>query len=92
MPAFKITTAVVAPNGTFNQFVHGFGDRQAVSFSVVVSGESAPGVLNPLGRVRFTSDETLRHVDGTIGRTIFITNLAPFNPVIVDILAQIDSF
>jgi hypothetical protein len=92
MPAFKLTTVVVAPNSTFNQFWHGFTERQAVSFSVVVSGESAPGVLNPLGRVRFTSDETLRHVDGTIGRFIFITNKAPFNPAIVDILAQIDSF
>lgn len=92
MAAFKLTTVVVAANSSFTEFWHGFGDNQAVSFSVVVSGESAPGVLNPLGRVRFNADDTLRHVDGTIGRFINITNLAPFNPVIVDILAQIDSF
>jgi hypothetical protein len=55
-------------NSSFTQFWHGWGDNQAVSFSVVVSGGSAPGVLNPLGRVTFRADEVLRHVTGTIGR------------------------
>jgi hypothetical protein len=92
MAAGKLTSIVVAPNSTFTQFWHGFSDRQAVSFSVVVSGESAPGVLNPLGHVRFTQDDTLRHVDGTIGRFIVVQNLAPFNPAIVDILILTESF
>ena len=92
MAAVKVTSIFIQANGTFTQFVHGFGDRQAVSFSVVVSGLSAPGVLNPVGKVRVTQTDTLRHVTGTIGRFIVIQNLAPFNPVSVDLLMLTESF
>lgn len=39
-----------------------------------------------------TQTETLRHVTGTIGRFIVIQNLAPFNPVSVDLLLLTESF
>jgi hypothetical protein len=72
MAAVKLTTIFIEANSTFTQFWHGFGDRQAVAFSVVVRGLSAPGVPNPLGKVRLTQTDTLRHVTGTIGRFIVV--------------------
>jgi len=92
MAAKKLTTIFIQANSTFTQFWHGFGDRQAVAISVVVTGTSAPGVLNPLGKVRLTQSDTLRHVTGTIGRFIVVQNLAPFNPASVDILLLSESF
>jgi hypothetical protein len=92
MAAAKLTTIFIGANSTFTQFWHGFGDRQAVAFSVVVTGLPAPGVLNPLGKVRLTQTDTLRHVTGTIGRFIVVQNLAGFNPVSVDILVLTESF
>jgi hypothetical protein len=92
MAAAKLTTIFIDSNSTFTQFWHGFGDREAVAISVVVTGLPAPGVLNPLGKVRLTQSDTLRHVDGTIGRFIVVQNLAPFNPASVDILLLTQTF
>jgi hypothetical protein len=91
MAVFRLGPIFIEANSRFTQFWHGWEDNQAVAFSVVVSGGSAPGVLNPLGRVTFTADETLRHVTGKTGRFIVIQNKAPFNPAIVHILAQTQS-
>ena len=74
MAVVRLGPIFVNANSQFTQFWHGWGDNQAVSFSVVVSGGSAPGVPSPLGRVTFRADEVLRHVTGTIGRFIVIQN------------------
>ena len=91
MAVARIGPIYIGANSQWTQFWHGWGDKEAVSFSVVVSGGSAPGVLNPRGRVTFRADEVLRHVTGTIGRYIVIQNKAPFNPAIVHILAHFES-
>jgi hypothetical protein len=92
MAAAKIATLFIDANSTHTLFYHGFGDREAVAISVVVRGLSASGVLNPLGKVRLTQSDTLRHVDGTIGRFIVVQNLAPFNPASVDVLLLSQTF
>jgi hypothetical protein len=82
----------IAPNSSAGVFIHGYGNREAVAYSAVVFPGSGAGVPNPLGKVNMTLGETLRHVDGTIGRTVNVQNLAPFNSCTVDILILRESF
>jgi hypothetical protein len=62
----------VGPNASASVFIHGYGNRQAVAYSAVVYAGSGAGVISPLGRVLFTEGDTVRHVDGTIGRIIAV--------------------
>lgn len=82
----------IAANSSTSVFLHGYSNTQAVSYSAVVTGLSAPGVLNPAAHIILTQGETFRHVDGTVARKVYVQNLAPFNPCAVDILQLIDSF
>jgi hypothetical protein len=82
----------IAPNSSAGVFIHGYGNREAVAYSAVVYPGFGAGVPNPLGKINMTQGEVLRHVDGTIGRTIFVQNLAAFNSCTVDILVLRESF
>lgn len=82
----------VAPNSAASVFIHGYGNREAVAYSAVVYAGSGAGVLYPLGRAIMTEGDTVRHVDGTIGRIVNVRNLAPFNSCTVDVLVQRESF
>jgi hypothetical protein len=93
MPANKaFSFPFIAANSSTSVFLHGYSNNQAVSYSAVVTGLSAPGVLTPLARVIVTQGETFRHVDGTVARKVYIQNLAPFNPCAVDLLQIVESF
>jgi predicted esterase len=83
----------IAPGQTTSVFLHGYGDRDAVSYSAVIYNQPGPGVLFPQAHVILTQGETFRWaVDGTIGRKIYIANQDPFSSVGVDILQIVESF
>ena len=82
----------IAPGASAGVFIHGYANNQAVAYSAVVYAGFGDGVPFPLGRVNLTQGEVLRHVDGTIGRTVNVQNLAPFNSCTVDVLVLWDSF
>ena len=82
----------IAANSGASVFMHPYSDREAAAQCAVVSGLSAPGVLNPLGKVRLTINEVTRASDGKIGRSFHVQNLAPFNPCGVEILEIFESF
>jgi len=81
----------IAPNGASSVFLHGYSNREAVNYSAIVYAGSGAGVPYPWGACRITEGETFRHVDGTIGRKVYVQNLAPFNSCTIDIL-QIREF
>lgn len=82
----------IAPNGSASVFMHGYSNRQAVSYSAIVYAGSGAGVPFPAGRINMTQGETYRHVDGTVARKVYVQNLAPFNSCTVDILEIIETF
>jgi hypothetical protein len=83
----------IAPGETGRVFIHGYSEKDAVNYSAVVSGIDVPQVLSgPLGHINITQGETFRHVDGTVARMVYVENLAPSNPCLVDILEVRESF
>jgi len=91
MAVVDLGWATVAANSSFQWFIHGWSSNQAVTYSIVVFGAPAPGVLNPLGKATLTQGETYRHVDDTLAHLVYIQNNAPFNPCDVHLLAQVES-
>lgn len=91
MAVSDIAWVTVAANGTFDMFVHGWSDKEAVCFSIIPFPGSGPGVLYPTGHATVSQGETLKHVDGTWGRYVHIQNNAPFNTCDVHIIAQSES-
>jgi hypothetical protein len=83
----------IAPGVTTSVFIHGYPNKEAVSYSAVIYNQPGPGVLFPQAHVTLTQGETFRWiVDGTIGRKVYITNHDPFSSVGVDILEMHESF
>lgn len=91
MAVLDIYRTGIAANSNWSLFVHGFTDREAVTFSIVVSPGSGPGVLYPAGHATLTQGESFQHVDGTSAYKIYVQNNAPFNSCGVHVLAQVDS-
>ena len=90
--------ASIAPGQTVSVFVNGYNDRQAVTYSAVVFGQSpSPWTENKpaetrAGHVTLTQGETFRWiVDGTIGRKIYVRNEDTNAPVRVDVLQIIET-
>ena len=81
----------IAANGSTSWFMHGFGARESVVFSIVVFPGSGPGVLNPVAHATLTQGESFEHVDGTKAYKIYIRNNAPFNSCNIHMLAQVES-
>lgn len=87
------TFSSIAPGATTSVFIHGYSNREAVSYCAVIYNQPAPGVLFPQAHVTVTQGETFRWaVDGTIGRKVYIQNHDPFSSVGVDILEMKESF
>ncbi len=83
----------IAANGSISVFLHGYGNKEAVSYSGVVFAGTGAGVPFPAGRAQITSDgEIYRHVDQTAARKVYVRNLAPFNSCLVDILQITERF
>ena len=87
------TFTTIAPGATTSVFIHGYGNREAVSYSAVPYNQPGPADLFPQAHVTLTQGETFRWaVDGTVGRKVYITNHSPFMSVGVDILEIKESF
>jgi hypothetical protein len=82
----------LAANTSASIYMSPYGDQEAAAQCVVVTGFSAPGVLNPLGKARLTVNEVTRGNDGKIGRLFTVQNVAPFNPCTISILELFESF
>lgn len=86
----QYTWSWIAPGARVSVFIHGFSPREAVLFSAspyALSGDA----YYPLGSCRLEQGDSLMHVDGTIGRTVTVTNLAPFNPCMVELSAIVEA-
>jgi hypothetical protein len=81
----------IAPNASAGVYIHGYSNRQSVTYSAVVYALSGDAYY-PLGKIKMTQDITVRHVDGTVAREIWVQNLAPFNPCAVDLNIMSESF
>ncbi len=89
MPAQRVYRFdYIAPNSQAELFNHGWDVTDAVNYSIVVYAGSGPGVPFPVGHATVTEGETRMHVNGTVGRHVYIRNNAPFNSCTVDVLAQ----
>ena len=63
----------IAPGGSQYVFIHGYGDREFVSYSMVINRADVPSVGD--GRATLSVGETIRwSVDGTIGRIVTVAN------------------
>ena len=91
MAARDIVWDTIAANGSTSWFIHGFTDREAVNFSIVVFPGTGPGVPNPVGHAVLTQGESFQHVDGTKAYKVYIQNKAPFNSCTIHLLAQVES-
>jgi hypothetical protein len=87
MPAVDEGWTTIGPNQSQDWFIHGFDDRTAVVYAMVVFGAPAPGVLNPKGDASLFQGRYVRHVDGTWATVITIHNNAFNNPVDVHLIA-----
>jgi hypothetical protein len=81
----------VAANSSTNWFIHGFTNKEAVAFSIVVFPGTGAGVPNPVAHATLTQGESFQHVDGTKAYKIYIQNNAPFNSCDFRVLAMVDS-
>jgi len=81
----------IGPNSGNNVFIHGYSNRDAVNYSAVVYPLSGDAYY-PLGHANLTQGETFRHVDGTVARKVYVQNLAPFNPCVIDVLQMSETF
>jgi hypothetical protein len=91
MTAQFIGSTTIAANSGTDWFVHGWSDKQAVTYSLVVFPGSGAGVPNPVGHATLTQGQYFLHVDGTFAQTVHIQNNAPFNSCVVHLLAIVES-
>jgi hypothetical protein len=77
------------PGGTFRLFIHGYGDREGVNYSLVVHPQLLEGVAG--GGVLISRVESFRHVDGTQARLVSIENPSS-GWQDVDVLESVESF
>lgn len=91
MPASFIGSSEIAANSGTDWFIHGYGPKDAFTFSIIVDGQVADGVPFPLSHCTLTTGSYFKHVDGTYAQTIHIQNNAPFNPCFVRIYDLFDT-
>ena len=88
---FKFDT--IAPGQTGSVFLHSYEDNEAVFYTAIPFNQPALGVLTPEARVTLTQGETIRwHVNGKIGRSIYVRNHDHISSVGVRILQTKESF
>jgi hypothetical protein len=81
----------IAANGSHSWFVHGWNNREAVTYSIIVFPGSGAGVLYPKAHATLTQGEHFQHVNGTFAQKVYIKNNAPFNSCNVHLIAQVES-
>ncbi|MEE1829414.1 hypothetical protein [Streptomyces sp. SP17KL33] len=91
MTVRKIVDDTVAANSETSWFIHGFTNKEAVAFSIIVFPGTGAGVPNPVGHATLRQGESFQHVDGTKAYKVYIRNNAPFNTCNFSILAQVES-
>jgi hypothetical protein len=92
MPAQRVYRwDYIAPAGSADVFIHGYSNKEAVTYSAVVWGGYARDVPYPLGHIIMTQADTYRHVDGSVARKVYVKNAASFNPCSVDLLSISES-
>lgn len=89
MSARDIVWDSVAANSSTSWFIHGFGNNEAVTFSIAVF--PGLGVSNPVGHATLTQGESFQHVDGTKAYKFSIQNNAPFNSCDFHVMAIVES-
>jgi hypothetical protein len=80
----------IAPNTSTSVFIHGYADNEAVNYSAVVFPQVFGGGAG--GPIMITQGETFRHVDGTVGRKVYVQNPDPATSFAVNILQTVESF
>jgi hypothetical protein len=91
MAVLSIGWATVAANASMDWFIHGYNNKQAVTYSLVVFPGTGAGVPYPKADATLYQGRYTKHVDGTFAQVITIKNNAPFNTVNVNLLAQVES-
>jgi hypothetical protein len=68
------TIDVLSPNESFDLFIHGYADREAVNFCIVprLHSNEPPGAVQV--KAQMTEGVTVRHVDGTVGHNVIVVN------------------
>jgi|1185.fasta_scaffold266869_1 hypothetical protein len=83
----------IAPGATTSLFIHGYSDREASNYSLVLHNQSSPTQLFAQAHATVTQGETFRwSVDGTIGRKIYVTNHQALASIGVDVLEIKESY
>ena len=93
MAVADIGWATIAANASFEWFIHGWGAKDAVTYSLVVFPGTGAGVPFPLGDATLTQGNSIKWdaVDGTFAHRVYIRNNAPFNSCNVHLLARYES-
>ena len=93
MPAIDIGWTTIAANGNTSWFIHGWGPKHAVTYSIVVFPGTGEGVPFPAGHATLTQGESFKWdiVDGSFAHTVHIQNNALFNSVDVHLIASVQS-
>jgi hypothetical protein len=91
MAVLDIGWTSIAANSSTEWFIHGYSNRQAVTYSIVVFPGSGDGVLYPKADATLYQGRYVQHVDGTFAQVVTIRNNAPFNSCNVNLLAQVES-
>lgn len=80
----------IAPGFSHGVFLHGYNDREFISYSMIVNKVDIPSLGD--GRAQLTVGETIRwSVDGTVARIVSVNNTGD-QPIEALILAQSESF
>lgn len=80
----------IAPNTSQYVFIHGYNDREFVSYSMIVNKVDIPSLGD--GRALLSVGETIRwSVDGTVARIVTVANTGE-KPIEALILAQREPF
>jgi hypothetical protein len=73
----------IDPLATVGVYIHGYQTNEAVVYSAVVYVENS---YYPDVSIDMTQTRVNRHVDGTVARTVWVTNVSGNSACTVDIL------
>jgi hypothetical protein len=82
-------TTTLAGGASTDWFIHGYGDNDAVVYSIVVVPLGEPPSF--LGHATLTQGEFFRHVDGTYAQQVTIQNDMPNDLCWVHLIAIVET-
>jgi hypothetical protein len=91
MAVLDIGWTSIAANSSTDWFIHGYNNKQAVTYSIVVFPGSGAGVPFPAADATLYQGRYVQANDGTFAQVVTIRNNAPFNSCDVHLLAQVES-